>query len=101
MAQLGVDRLQILAFSGMNNSGWTAVVCPLQQARAVRITNSDATNAISVTTDSAVVGAAGTIPANQSAEYRLSDAVGRGWQLGETALFVKGAGTQPSVTWLG
>jgi hypothetical protein len=99
MAQLNTDRLQITGFSGMNNSTWTPVVCPLNQARGLRIVNNDGTNAISITTDTADATAVSTVKVSSDILIQLQSKLLRGWVKGETVLYVKGAGSQPVLHW--
>lgn len=100
MPQLNQDQFQITGFVGMSAGGWTAVVCPLSQARALRIFNLDATNAIDITTDNADATAVTQVAAASSFLVELSPRVLRGWQKGQQVLFVRGAGAQPKLHWM-
>lgn len=99
MAQLN-QKFQVASFSGMNNSTWTPVTCPIMQARSLRIINTDATNAISITTDTADANAVSTVKVSGELLLELSHIALRGWQLGDVALYVKGAGAQPVLHWI-
>lgn len=100
MPQLNQDQFQITGYAGMNAGGWTPVVCPLTQARAVRIINPDATLSIDITTDNADATAVTQVIAGTSFLVQLSSQVLRGWQKGQQVLFVRGAGAQPKLHWM-
>ncbi len=99
MAQIN-QKLQIRSFTGMNNSTWTPVVCPMPEARGLRIINSDGANAISITTDTADANAVSTVKVSSEVLLQLNDSALRGWLNNETVLYVKGAGSQPVLHWM-
>lgn len=94
-------KVQITGFTGMNGGGWTPVICPIIEARRISLFNPDFGSDIEVTTDTADVVAIRVIAPRTDYIIEVSTATGRGFELGKTIAFLRGAGDQPKIQFEG
>jgi len=94
-------KVQITGFAGMNGGGWTPVVCPILEARRISIFNPDFGSDIEVTTDTADAAAVRSIAPRTDYSINVNSATGRGFEMGKTIAFLRGAGDQPKIQFEG